>query len=49
MRLSSLTSRVLVAVIALGLIAVLRFKPWQPRAESMIAREKLTVGFLPVT
>jgi|CXWL01.1.fsa_nt_gi hypothetical protein len=46
---SQLTKRVLVGVAALGLIAVLRFKPWQPRIESTGEREKLTVGFLPVT
>ena len=43
-----LSKRVVVAVAALGLIAVLRFKPWQPRIDEG-QREKLTVGFLPVT
>jgi hypothetical protein len=50
MRLSSLTTRVLVGVAALAVIAILRFKPWQ--AGTIIAaghRETLTVGFLPVT
>ena len=46
---SPLTKRVVVAIAALGLIAVLRFKPWQSRIDSTIARETLTVGFLPVT
>ena len=46
---SPLAKRIVVAVIALGLIAVLRFKPWQSRIESTGARETLTVGFLPVT
>jgi hypothetical protein len=45
---SPLTKRVAVAVVALGLIAVLRFKPWQARIDEG-EREKLTVGFLPVT
>ncbi len=45
---SPLTKRVAVAVTALGLIAVLRFKPWQSRIDES-QREKLTVGFLPVT
>jgi len=45
---SPLTKRFAVAVAALGLIAVLRFKPWQSRTDEG-AREKLTVGFLPVT
>lgn len=45
---SSIGKRVVVAVAALGLIAVLRFKPWQSRIDEG-QREKLTVGFLPVT
>lgn len=45
---SPLTKRVVVAVAALGLIAVLRFKPWEARIDEG-EREKLTVGFLPVT
>lgn len=45
---SPLTKRVVVAVAVLGVIAVLRFKPWQEKAASG-AREHLTVGFLPVT
>ena len=48
MGMSPLTKRIAIAVAALGVIAVLRFKPWQPRIDEA-AREKLTVGFLPVT
>jgi hypothetical protein len=50
MRFSSLTSRVLVGVAALAVIALLRFKPWQAGAIVAVGdRETLTVGFLPVT
>ena len=45
---SPLTKRITIAVVALGVIAVLRFKPWQAKTASG-AREHLTVGFLPVT
>lgn len=45
---SPLGKRIAIAVAALCLIAVLRFKPWQAKTASD-AREKLTVGFLPVT
>src|SRR5437763_10990050 len=40
----------LVVVTFVSLLAVLRYKPWQkPQAEAGTARERLTVGFLPVT
>jgi hypothetical protein len=45
---SPLTKRIAIAVAALGMIAVLRFKPWQANTDAT-AREHLTVGFLPVT
>lgn len=45
---SPLTKRIAIAVAALGLIAVLRFKPWQAGGVAG-ERETLTVGFLPVT
>jgi NitT/TauT family transport system substrate-binding protein len=41
----------LVAAVALAVLGVLRFKPWQYLSgdESEVARRQLTVGFLPVT
>jgi hypothetical protein len=45
---SPLSKPIAVAVAALGVIAVLRFKPWQAKTVAT-GREHLTVGFLPVT
>ena len=40
----------LVAVAFVSLLAVLRYKPWQkPQSDAGTSRERLTVGFLPVT
>lgn len=52
--LRSSTFRAVLAVVAvIGLLAVLRFKPWQRRTEQAATanktRQELTVGFLPVT
>jgi len=50
MRLSPFATRLLAAAAALAVIGLLRFKPWQTGAiVSASQREKLTVGFLPVT
>jgi hypothetical protein len=39
---------ILLVVLFLGVIAVLRFKPWERQGGSR-AKEQLRVGFLPVT
>ena len=59
MRSTPLMVRVVIVLAMIGLLAVLRFKPWQPAATRQgvtsdgVARaggrEHLTVGFLPVT
>lgn len=38
---------VLIGLAALGLLAALRYRPWERQARS--SRPTLTVGFLPVT
>lgn len=44
-----LLSRAMAAVAILLVLAVLRYRPWAPGDASSASREKLTVGFLPVT
>ena len=39
---------ILFVVLFLGIIAALRFKPWERQGGTQ-AKERLTVGFLPVT
>ena len=42
--------RVALSIVAvIGLLAVLRFKPWQRQTAANKTRQELTVGFLPVT
>ena len=36
-------------VVVLGVLGLLRFKPWQRGGDGQVAREHLQVGFLPVT
>ncbi len=52
--LAPFVSRILIGVGSIGLLGVLRQYPLQPRGETKdrskeTGREKLTVGFLPVT
>jgi len=50
MKSSPFILRITVALVALGALAVLRFKPWKSTGDIAEAdRETLTVGFLPVT
>ena len=36
-------------VVVLGVLGLLRFKPWQREGDEQAARQQLQVGFLPVT
>ena len=39
----------LIVVVVVAVLAVLRFKPWQQESAADRGRERLSVGFLPVT
>ncbi len=47
---SSLTRWVIAVLVVIGILGVLRFKPWKRGgAEAGAMRQELAVGFLPVT
>jgi len=39
----------LIVVVVVAALALLRFKPWQQESAADRGRERLSVGFLPVT
>jgi hypothetical protein len=45
----SVVRGVLIVVAVVATLAVLRYKPWQQQSVADRGRERLTVGFLPVT
>ena len=45
----SLVRGVLIVIAVVAALALVRFKPWQQQSAAERGRERLTVGFLPVT
>ena len=46
---SSLVRGVLIVIAVVAALALVRFKPWQQQSDAERGRERLQVGFLPVT